>query len=275
MADDELTGRQVDKYLRILGVQKSAPGIQALTEITRAHITRIPFENISKLYYLNKYNLRSIPDTDLYLEGIEKYNFGGTCYSNNYYLHLLLKSLGYNVKLCGADMSQPDVHIVNIVDLNGSEYLVDGGNAAPFLEPIPRDTGSDYSITSGNSVYNLKPADNMGRSEMQLFRNGELIHNYIAKPEPRNIDYFTDVIIDSFSPGSTFMNAVLLTRFNENKSVVIHNYTVIETENSSYKKSKLKSRAELTNAINVRFGIPAEFSIQAISTIARFKDVWN
>jgi arylamine N-acetyltransferase len=275
MGNENLTAKQIDKYLRILGVKNTAPGIQVLTDIVAAHVMRIPFENISKLYYLKKYNLRNLPDIDRYLDGIEKYNFGGTCYSNNYYLYLLLKSLGYPVKLCGADMREPDVHIVIMIKIDGREYLIDSGNAAPFLKPVPRDIKSDYSIASGNDVYVLKPQDARGRSVMELYRDGELIHKYVAKPEPREIHYFTRAISDSFMPYSTFMNAVLLTRFYENKSEVIHNYSVIKTEDTLYKKFRLKNRQELKDAIDNYFGIPGKISDVAISSIEKFKDVWN
>ena len=38
------------RYLALLGIRESEPGVELLTSIVRAHVTRIPFENISKLY---------------------------------------------------------------------------------------------------------------------------------------------------------------------------------------------------------------------------------
>jgi arylamine N-acetyltransferase len=64
---------------------------------------RIPFENISKIYYKHKFGMTYMPDINLYLNGFEKNNFGGTCYSNNYYLYLLLSYLGSDAKLCGVE----------------------------------------------------------------------------------------------------------------------------------------------------------------------------
>ncbi|MBT3222726.1 MAG: hypothetical protein HN348_26930, partial [Proteobacteria bacterium] len=60
--------------------------------------------------------LRDIPSLDQYLQGLER-GFGGTCYSNNWYLHQLLKLLGYEVMFCGADMEDPDAHAVNVVSV--------------------------------------------------------------------------------------------------------------------------------------------------------------
>jgi len=103
------------QYLSLLGVSRRPPSFHALRELVAAHVTRIPFENISKLHYHRHLGLHELPPLPLYLEGIERYHFGGTCYPNNFYLYSLLASLDYEVKLCGADMTNPDVHIVIMV----------------------------------------------------------------------------------------------------------------------------------------------------------------
>jgi len=71
------------RYLAILRVAAREPSLEALRELLAAHLVRIPFENISKLYYRKRLGLMNLPDIHLYLEGIEKRDFGGTCYSNN------------------------------------------------------------------------------------------------------------------------------------------------------------------------------------------------
>ena len=152
------------RYLAALGVSVGELGLDALQELTAAHLTRIPFENVSKLYYKKHNGLRGLPSLELYLDGIENYNFGGTCYTNNYYLNLLLKYVGYDVKLCGAGMTNPDVHIVNMVTLDGGEYLVDVGYAAPFLKPLPRDLRRDHVVALGRDRYVLKPQDEQCRN---------------------------------------------------------------------------------------------------------------
>lgn len=43
-----------NKYLKLLGLKISNPSFEFLCEITKAHLIKIPFENISKLIYKNK-----------------------------------------------------------------------------------------------------------------------------------------------------------------------------------------------------------------------------
>src|SRR5665811_331066 len=126
------------KYLVLLGEEEASPSPESLYKIVKAHLIKIPFENISKLYYKQQ-GMDSIPNLSKYLDSIENYSFGGTCYSNNFYLYLLLEHLGYDIKLCGADMKNPDVHLISIVKIEEREFIVDGGYAAPFLEPLPSD----------------------------------------------------------------------------------------------------------------------------------------
>jgi hypothetical protein len=50
---------------------------------------------------------------------------------------------GFDVKLCGADLKNTDIHVISMVRINGKEYIVDGGYTAPFLAPLPGDLIKD------------------------------------------------------------------------------------------------------------------------------------
>jgi len=264
-----------DKYLDKLGIQRRKPSLPALKEIIKAHLIKIPFENISKLFYYKNYNMRTIPDFKLYIDGIVKNNFGGTCYSSNFYLNKLLDHLGYNVRLCGADMMNPDVHIANVITINNKEYLVDVGYAAPFLTPLPLYLSRNYEITLGNNRYILLPKYKKGRSEIQLYRDDKLSHSYTLKPQVRSISEFEKVIEDSFRASATFMNAILLVRFGVNSSVVIHNFSILKTNKTVIKKTDLKNKSELAAQITANFKIPVDIVEEALETITNFKDAWN
>ena len=265
----------IEQYCRLLGIRRRKPSYEALVELVAAHMMRIPFENVSKLYYRKRDGLRRLPDLRQYLDGIERYNFGGTCYPNNYYLHLLLAHLGYDVMLCGADMANPDVHLVNIVSLDGREFLVDAGYAAPFLEPFPRDLRQDHVVTLGRDRYILKPQDGEGCSRLELYRDGRLKHSYIAKPIPRPIEHFTRVITDSFADHATFMNAILLVRFFPNRSLAIHNLTIIESERTRSHIHPLANREELAGVVEEHFAIPGTIVAEAVAELGQLEDAWN
>jgi arylamine N-acetyltransferase len=264
----------LERYLRLLGVKAVPPSLDGLRELVQAHLCRVPFENVSKLHYMKHRNLRGLPDLELYLDGIERFNFGGTCYSNNYYLYQLLANLGYQATLCGADMSSPDVHLVSMVELDEGQYLVDVGYAAPFAIPLPRDSTMDHVIHLGSDRFVLKPQDEDGRSRLDLYRDGKRVHGYVAKPSPRQIDEFKPAIADSYRSDATFMNALLLARHCPDRSLVIHNRTVIEYRGTGPGASALVERSELSQAIAEHFGIPERITTDVVNGLELLGDAW-
>jgi N-hydroxyarylamine O-acetyltransferase len=261
-----------EKYLELLGVSKSEPDFDLLKKIVKAHLIKVPFENISKLLY-KKQGMNYIPDLSIFLTGIEKYNFGGTCYTNNYYLYCLLKELSFEIKLCGADMKNPDVHLISIVKMEDKEYIVDGGYAAPFLNPLPRDLKEDHVITSGNEKYIIKSKDELGRTTVEQYNEENFQHWYTAKPEERKIDDFRKVIENSYADDAVFMNAVRITRFSENGSLVLRNLQLTELIGLKTLVSEIPLE-NISEVIQDKFGIPAEKVSEAVIRIKKLKNIF-
>jgi N-hydroxyarylamine O-acetyltransferase len=266
------------EYLGVLDVPVKKPDLNTLKELISSHLSHIPFENISKLYYKKIWGLNYIPNFEQYIEGIRKYNFGGTCYSNNFYFNQLLKHLGYKVILCGADMSSPDVHIVSVVTLENQEYIVDVGYAAPFFEPMPRSLSTDFQINFGNDKYVLLPKDENGFSQLKFYRNGTPKHGYTVKSSSRTITEFDHVIKSSFDSTATFMNAILLVLFGVSEShtsMIIHNFSVTKFTGKAYEKIMLAGKNELIEEIENKFRIPKKIVEESLSQISDYKDAWN
>ena len=262
-----------ERYLKLIGVKQNTPNLELLQRIVRAHLIKIPFENISKLIS-KKEGMKSIPDLSNFLEGIEKYNFGGTCYTNNYYLYSLLKYLGYAIKLCGADMKNPDVHLLSIVKIENHEYIVDVGYAAPFYEPLPISLTNEHKVNFGNESYIVKPKDDLGRVRVEQHSDGKLQHWYTAKPESRSIKEFKKVIEDSYSDEATFMNAVRITKFLENGSLVLKNFDLTTIKGNKYSTTKVALN-DLPHIIQRNFSIPSIVAKDAIDQINEIRDIYD
>jgi len=275
MIKSKFEDRFFERYLKLLGFQKQKPSIEYLKNMIGVHLSVIPFENISKLYYKKRHNLKQLIDFELYLDGIEKYGFGGTCYSINFYLNQLLRWLGYNLKLCGADMNNPNVHIVNIVNIENRDFIVDLGYAAPFLEPIPLDLPNDYTINMGVDRYIFKPQNSNKQSHLELYRNGKLIHGYWVNPKARKIDEFQQVIEESFNESSTFMNALLLTRFDSGNFIVINNMSIIRSSGKISKKYSIDTIEQLAVVINKYFHIPKSIIVESVDNLQMQENGWS
>jgi len=270
-----LNHSEAERYLALLDIPESGPSLGTLNRIVRAHMIKVPFENISKLYRWKTAGVNELINLELFLDGIAQYHFGGTCYSNNYHLHQLLKYLGFDVVLCGADMNRPDVHIVNVVRVEGREYIVDVGYAAPFMEPLPRDLPTDYIISLGIDRYILNPKDATGRSRLTHYKNGTSDHGYVLNPIPRDIGHFAHVITDSFRPDATFMNAVLLARFDSDYSQVIRNMTFVESKGTTIRTQSLTTIDDLIAAIEKIFAIQPVISRVALDGLSMRQDAWS
>ena len=255
------------RYLEILGVEPDVPGIAHLRRLVRAQVQTIMFENVSKLFYLQARGLRGAPDLDTYLDGIEGNGFGGTCYTNNPHFCDLLRALGYEVRLCGADMARPDVHTAILVWLDGREYLVDAGYAAPFITPLPRDLDADLEIRMGNECWVLKPSDVDGRSTVEHHRNGSRIHGYVVKPIGRTRSFFRQAIQDSYRADATFMNTLRLVRFGDDWSVAISDLDVIRSTPTTCAIQRLESRDGLVRLIAEEFLISPEITNVALTAL--------
>lgn len=277
MAPEPADPALVARYLRALGVPRRPPGREALAEIVAAHVTRVPFENVSKLLRFRSLGLAGVPDLASFLEGIERDRLGGTCYANNYHLYRLLLALGYAARLCGADMLRPDVHIVVTVELDGHDLLVDAGYGAPFLDPFPLDAARSEEVSLGRERWVLLPRDGRGRSRLEHYRDGTLVHGYLAKPEPRPMSDFAAVVADSFRSDATFMRSLVISRFERGRSAVLHNLELVESVGSRSSVRRLRDLHDLAAAIEDRFGIARDLVADAVRVFGpdRLAASWN
>ncbi len=265
-----MTDAQLARFLRLLGVAPRPPGVDALAELVTAHLTRVPFENVSKLYRLRRSGLVDVPDLDAHLDGIERLRLGGTCYANAFHANALLLALGYRARLCGADMSRPDVHVVNVVELAGRELLVDVGYGAPLFAPMPLDAARDQVVELGRDRYVLRPRDAEGRSALEHHRDGVLRHGYRLNPTGRSRAHFREAIAGSFRPDSTFMNAVVVIRFSAGRALVLRDLSIAEASRDREERRQLADRAELVRVAQDVLGIPAEVTAEALAAVPDF-----
>ena len=236
---------------------------------------RVPFENVSKIYYRKIKKMNGIPSFEQFVDGIEKYNFGGTCYPNNNYFNLLLNHLGFDVKLCGADMSKPDVHLMNIVNLDGNEFIVDTGYAAPFLKPIPRNLNRNFEIAIGEIKYVIKPQDEFKRTTVVLYVKDELSHGYTVKPQSRKIEEFSVPIENSFNERSTFVHSLYLTRFYEDSMINIFNLKKTVYQGNDTNVYDIKNREELLELVHKYFNIPVHIVDSVIKEMSKLNELLN
>jgi hypothetical protein len=109
----------------------------------------------------------------------------------------------------------------------------------------------------------LRPRDERGRSGLDHYREGDLIHGYVAKPTARDPSYFDEIIRASYADTAMFMNALRLIRFLDGRSVSITNESFIERTVDEIRIARLPSMSAVVEAVEREFGMPGEIARQA------------
>jgi arylamine N-acetyltransferase len=130
------------RYLDLLGGEQAAPSLAALTRLTRAHLHRVPFENVTSILRRSAVaGVAPVPPLDpgAILEAWTARAGGGLCFEVAAMFGRLLRGLGYRAHTVLAFITFPGSHQAVLVELDEGRFLVDLGNGAPFFVPIPLD----------------------------------------------------------------------------------------------------------------------------------------
>jgi N-hydroxyarylamine O-acetyltransferase len=257
----------IERYLRTLGLDGPS-GLAGLRAIVRAHLTRVPFENVSKLLLYGREGAGRALTLPEFLDGIEQYDLGGTCYSCNPFLAELLAALGYDVDLLGADMSRPDVHTSIRVRLDDVGYHVDVGYAAPFYEPIRLDR-LPHAIDWGRYRYVLERTDRSGTFTLSHLENGERLHGYVVHPPARAAGFFLPAVIASYESSATFMRHLRIARFFDGYSVDLHDRRLTISSPDSSTETRIDTMADLRHACDQVLRMPRCPIEEAIGILER------
>jgi arylamine N-acetyltransferase len=258
---------QAQRYLALLGVPARPPSLTALGELCAAQLARIPFENVSKLIQAGRGEPPVLPSIGLFLDRVEHAFLGGTCYACNAFFGALLTRLGYDVRYCGADMSRPDVHLVNVVSLAGRRWLVDVGYGAPFLGPMPLEDDDPVIIRRGLDRYRLYAATETSRPRLEHRHDGEVVHGYTLNPRARRLEEFASMVAASFRPEAPFLNRLRIVRHGAERTVAVRDLTVQVITGKHVRQRDLPDRDALLTVVEVLLQIPRDFLAEALAAL--------
>lgn len=166
----------VDRYLDAVGIERSAPTMALLEELTRRHVARFPFASIGPQLG------DDLPlDVEALFDRIVVRRRGGYCFEQNGLMFEILGGLGYDTTmvlarvLLSGDEHPGLTHRFTFVDLDGRRYLVDVGFGAPGPPtPVlfdPADPGDGrYRIVEGEpGEFHLQQAGDDGYTSLYRF----------------------------------------------------------------------------------------------------------
>jgi len=243
------------RYLGLLGLDRSLSGLDGLRTLVARHLERVPFENISKLLLYDREHAGRALTLEEFLDGVEYQDLGGTCHATNPFFAALLRELGYDADLLGADMGPPNVHMAIRVRLDSFAYHVDVGFAAPFREPIRLDSIPTKIAEGGNRyVFDRDPGGAGFR--MSMFTGAGSRLDYVAHDPPRAPEFFRQIVTDSYAPVSWFMQRLRISRIFAGYSVDLIDKTLHRHEAGKTVVTELRNMPELRAAVRDELEMP-------------------
>jgi N-hydroxyarylamine O-acetyltransferase len=247
----------VAAYLERLGLAPADVTVDrvGLTRLQRAHLWRIPFENLS-------IHLGEPISLDLAVIG-DKLTFrrrGGFCYEMNGGFGALLQALGFPTtylegRVYGADGS-PGIHFDHLclrVDLD-EPYLADVGFGASFVEPLRLETRAVQVDPAGE--FQIVPTDGED-GWLDLVMNGRPQFRFSLQPRQLT-DFQPGCTYHQTSPDSHFTQNSLCTLPNDDGRTTIAGRLLVERRGDERTEREVVDDAELLALYRERFGITLE-----------------
>jgi N-hydroxyarylamine O-acetyltransferase len=196
----------LDAYLERIGLD----GRPSMTEVHRAHLTSIPFENLDPHQGLPV----SLEVEDLERKLVSKRR-GGYCFEQNLLLKAALEALGAEVDMflarvrLGAEpgVVRPRSHLFLRVSENGASWHADVGFPRGILEPIPFGPGP----TQEQSGWSFRVVEDGSELVLQKLAGDEWDDVYGFHPQPVPlIDVETSNWWTSAHPRSLFVTGLIV-----------------------------------------------------------------
>jgi N-hydroxyarylamine O-acetyltransferase len=247
---DALDPQQASAYLERLGVGEGcSPKLETLRIVHRAHLTRVPFENLD--IHLG------VPirlDVRAFAEKLTRRSRGGFCYELNGALAALLAFLGFEVELLEARVYGADGlggrfgHLALSVRFGDAAYLTDVGfGRGGFDEPLPFRQGR-YDDTAGS--FELREADG---GALDLVCDGAPQYRVVGTPRAL-MDFQDGCTFHQTSPDSGFTRATVCSIRTATGRVTLAGRVLIETTADERREQELSSEA-FGRALRERFGV--------------------
>ncbi len=241
----------IDRYLARIQADKKETGLDALAQLQKSHMQRVPFENLDVI--------RKVPirlDTDQFYKKVVENSRGGFCYELNGLFQTLLSEMGYSSSLISCTVKTPagwareNSHAAILVYLD-QPYLTDVGFGDSARQPIPLD-GTEKEDASGN--YKVRDLGD-GRYDLMHNDGGEWQIKYRFSDKKRSLDFFQDSCeFNQTSAESPFTKDDIITIASENGRITLSGNTLVRTENGEKIKTDLDKGAK-REALKVFFGI--------------------
>lgn len=245
----------VSAYLARIGYTGTVtPTVETLTQLHRAHMFTVPFENLDIAL-----GRKIVCDETAFVRKIVDRRRGGFCYELNGGLAGLLRELGFQVTLLSAQVPHQDGtdspefdHMALRVDLD-EPWLADVGFGDSFVEPLRLKPGIEQP--QHGWIYRL--VEKQGTFDMERCEpGGSWKRQYSFTLLPRRLEEFAPMChYHQTSPESPFTRKSVCSKATACGRITIAERKLIVTADGEKRESMLSSDEEWQAALRENFGV--------------------
>lgn len=247
---------EIKTYLERIDYQRSpALTAESLRELQKAHLLTVPFENLS----IHSGEPIVLEDSALFDKVVSRRR-GGFCYELNGLFAALLRALGFEVAMLGAEVANAEGgygpnfdHMALMVTLD-QRWLVDVGFGDSFLEPLLLDERNEQ--VQGERAYRIA-VDDSYLDLMQRIRDDEWKAQYRFTLQPHQYaDYAEMCHYHQTSPKSHFTKARICSRATPGGRLTLSDMRfILTTADGKREEQVLNTNEDYEAALQEHFGI--------------------
>lgn len=245
----------VSRYLARIGYAgPREPTAETLSNLHRAHMFAVPFENLDI-----SLGRRIVCEEASCLRKIVERRRGGFCYELNGAFAALLRELGFRVTLLSACVPREDGssspefdHMALRVDLD-EPWLADVGFGDLFTGPLRLEPGQEQEQDGRR----FRMCEQDGRLQLDRTESdGRWRRQYSFTLVPRRLDEFASMChYHQTSPESPFTRKKVCSLATPDGRITISDRRLIATRNGEKKERLLNSEDEWLSALAEYFGV--------------------
>jgi len=249
------------EWLARLEIDGQPPVTRAtLEDVTRAHLARIPFENLSVLG-------GDVPSLDLgsLTRKLIAQRRGGYCFELNLLLCTGLCALGFKARLLMARVMRnrpepgPRTHCVVIVTIEGTEHLVDVGFGGPGPS-APLEMLRDTPLWADGVAFRLDDRTGLGTVLGRRSASGDWADLYAFTDEVTALsDLQAGNWLAATPPGSQFRQTLVVARQQDGRRYTLEGTTFREFHGTALvRETSLHDVIAVLTCLQDMFGLTAD-----------------
>lgn len=253
------SGIDIRRYAsRIKYLEEARPTLEVLFSLQESHLLSVPFENLDILA-----GRRIVLSERALFEKVVLRKRGGFCYELNGLFHLLLKNVGFDVKLLMGRVHDqnrnsygPEFdHMLILAEVDGEKWIVDVGFGDFSMHPLRFVLNQPLSDRNGQFVID-RFDDEYFRVSRYLPEERRSSSEYLFSLQERTLTDFSDMChYHQTSPDSHFTRQRICSMATASGRITLTDHRLIVTEGKTRKEIIIRDQSDFSEALTRYFNI--------------------